>query len=180
MALLARELGTVPRRTATLTGPWLDVAPASLDAVYCAEDVFTRHAAEGTLGRCVRTALSALRPGGVLLAAVPSFGGRRPVTSPPRLVNQDGRRELIASVWDWSADGRSYTLDVLRLRRGSGGQWELVDSTATHHRVLEPEDVRAVLGQAGFTGVRVVPPVESGYRVPLWLGVRPAGAPVGP
>ncbi|WP_051899145.1 helix-turn-helix domain-containing protein [Sciscionella sediminilitoris] len=172
LALTIAELGERPNRIGRLDESGEHGAYGSLDAVHCAEDVFPRRAADGTLPGFLRAALTALRPGGVLVAAVPVFREPRPVTAPPRVLRHDGGRELITSVWEWSADGGSYSIDVLRLRK-SGGRWVLVDTATTVHRVLPAEQVRSLLAEAGFTRVRVSEPAATGHPVPLWLGVRP-------
>lgn len=171
-ALVAAELGYVPRATAVLADARATVPSASLEAVYCAEDAFPRQAADGLLEGFTRTAFDALRPGGVFVVPVPVFGPHRPVSSPPRVVHRQGRRELLVSVWNWSDDGRSYTIEVLRLASGVAG-WEVLDSSATRHRVLDVREVRGVLFAAGFGNVHRVDPPVSGHPVPLWVGTRP-------
>lgn len=146
--------------------------PGSLDVVRCGEDVLHRRAADASLPGFLRAAVAALRSGGVFAALVPSFAGHKPKTTPPKVIERDGTRELITSLWNWSGDGRSYTVEVLRLREHGNG-WQIVDCSSVAHRVLADAEVDRALRAAGLTKVRMLPTTRTGLLSPLWLGVRP-------
>ena len=149
----------------------LDVTPGvQVDAVRAADDLLPRLAHEESLANILMLAHASLRPGGVLVAAVPELdrlGELRPTAPPPR-VNGD---RVTVQLWDWAPDGLSYGLEVVTLVRGATG-WEISATASTRHRVLSAGEMDAALHAAGFTAVQRLAPGESGYRVPVWVAVR--------
>ncbi|WP_235921895.1 hypothetical protein [Lentzea tibetensis] len=110
-----------------------------------------------------------LRPGGVLVAAVPELGrlgALRPAAPPPKV---SGDR-VIVQLWDWAPDGQSYGLEVVQLVRGGSG-WEVSGAVETRHRVLSAAQVSAALRDAGFGVVQRLEPAESGHPLPVWVAV---------
>lgn len=148
----------------------LDVIPgASVDIVRACDDLLPRLAHEEALDNALALAFSALRPGGVLVAAVPELdrlGALRPTAPPPR-VNGDS---VVVQLWDWAPDGQSYGLEVVQLVRGGTG-WEVSGTVATRHRVLSAAQVSAALQTAGFGTVRRLEPAESGHPLPVWVAL---------
>lgn len=149
----------------------LDVTPGvQVDAVRAADDLLPRLAHEESLANILMLAHASLRPGGVLVAAVPELdrlGELRPTAPPPRV---HGDRVTV-QLWDWAPDGLSYGLEVVTLVRGAAG-WEISATASTRHRVLSAGEMDAALHAAGFTAVQRLAPGESGYRVPVWVAVR--------
>ena len=148
----------------------LDVVPgAQVDAVRAADDLLPRLAHDESLANILTLAHAALRPGGVLVAAVPELdrlGALRPTAPPPKV---SGDRVTL-QLWDWAPDGLSYGLEVVSLLRGTAG-WEIAATAATRHRVLSAPEMEEALGAAGFATVQRLSPGESGYRVPVWVAV---------
>jgi hypothetical protein len=149
----------------------LDVVPGvRVDAVRAADDLLPRLAHEESLANVLTLAYASLRPGGVLVAAVPELdrlGALRPTAPPPR-VNGD---RVTVQLWDWAPDGLTYGLEVVSLLRGAGG-WEISATAATRHRVLSASETEEALNAAGFSTVQRLAPGESGHRVPVWVAVR--------
>lgn len=149
----------------------LDVVPGvQVDAVRATDDLLPRLALEESLANILMLAHASLRPGGVLVAAVPELDrlGEFKPTAPPPKVSGD---RVTLQLWDWAPDGLSYGLEVVTLLRGAGG-WEISATASTRHRVLSAAEMDAALRGAGFTTVQRLAPGESGHRVPVWVAVR--------
>lgn len=148
----------------------LDVVPGvQVDAVRAADDLLPRLAHEEALSNILLLAHAALRPGGVLVAAVPELdrlGALRPTAPPPKV---SGDRVTV-QLWDWASDGLSYGLEVVSLLRGGNG-WEISATASTRHRVLSASEMEESLLAAGFVTVQRLAPGESGHRVPVWVAV---------
>lgn len=146
-----------------------------LDAVRATGEMFPKLAHEGSLPRALAAVRAALRPGGLLVAAVPELDRLRTLRTaagPPTVSRSGDDRELTVQVWDWSADGESYGLEVLRLTCVEG-RWELRDVRATRHRVLTATQTGTRLREAGFGGIRRLTHEHTGHRAPVWVAHAP-------
>ncbi len=144
-----------------------------VDVVRAGVDLLPRLAHQRMLGQALARAARALRPGGLLLAAVPELDrlrGLRPAGPPPRVTGTGPDRRVTVQLWDWAEDGASYGLDVVQLARGATG-WEVTRAVATRHQVLTAEQVQSALTEAGFTAVQRLTPVETGHPLPVYVGV---------
>jgi hypothetical protein len=76
----------------------------------------------------------------------------------------DGRR-IAFQVWDWAADGQSYTFTQFFLREVQGTYH------TTHHvsqlRALLREELGRMLQATGFTEIHWHMPAESGFYQPI-------------
>jgi hypothetical protein len=148
----------------------LDLVPGvPVDVVRACDDLLPRLAHENALDDALFLAHSCLRPGGVLVAAVPELAGLgalRPAAPPPRV---SGDRVTV-QLWDWAPDGQSYGLEVVSLVRGGDG-WTVSGTVATRHRVLSAAHMSAALQEAGFGAVQRLEPAESGHPLPVWVAV---------
>ncbi|MDR6595357.1 hypothetical protein ACFFSW_24325 [Saccharothrix longispora] len=146
-----------------------------VDVVRAGDDLLPRLAHENALDQALLLARQALRPGGLFVASVPELdrlSRMRPTAPPPRVSGRGADRQVTVQLWDWSPDGESYSLEVVRLVRGPG-QWEVASSVATRHRVLSPEQISASLLEAGFGAVQRLSPAECGHPLPVWVAVAP-------
>lgn len=151
-------------------------APHPVDVVRAGDDLLPRLAHENALPHALRLARQALRPGGLLVAAVPELdklGRLRPTAPPPKVSGRGMNRQVTVQLWDWSADGESYALEVVQLVRGESS-WEVTNTVATRHRVLSPEQISDELTVAGFSAVQRLSPAECGHPLPVWVAVAPA------
>lgn len=147
--------------------------PESADVVQARDDALPRLAHDGMLHRALSAGRRALRPGGVLVAEAPELGGLRGLraaTPPPRVVGSGPDRTVLVQLWDWSADGGSYRLEVLALRCVHG-RWDVVNAVTTNHRVLSAGEVAAALTDAGLLRIRRLDPAETGHALPIWVGM---------
>ena len=147
-----------------------------VDVVRASDDLVPRLAHENALDQALLLARKSLRPGGVLVAAVPELvrlSRLRPVAPPPKVLGRGESRQVTVQLWDWSNDGESYELEVVQLDRVLGA-WEVSSSVATRHRVLSPEQMAEQFSLAGFVAVQRLLPSESGHPLPVWVAVAPA------
>lgn len=150
-------------------------AGAPADVVRAGDDLLPRLAHEEMLGTALASARAALRPGGLLVVAVPELDRLRrlrPTAPPPRVSGRGARRQVTVQLWDWAEDGESYGLEVVQLVRRDD-TWEVATAVSTRHRVLTAEQMSAELTEAGFTGVRRLAPHECGHPLPVWVAVAP-------
>ncbi|MBP2472755.1 SAM-dependent methyltransferase [Crossiella equi] len=151
------------------------VVRGPVDAVRANDDLLPRLAHENNLDTVLDQIRRLLRPGGVLVAAVPELarlGNLRPTAPPPRVTGAGRDRQVTVQLWDWAEDGSSYGLDVVQLVRGSEG-WLVSGSVSTHHRVLSADEVAQALDNAGFAAVQRLSPTESGHPMPVWVALAP-------
>jgi hypothetical protein len=146
-----------------------------VDAVRSGDDLFPELAYDGTLFGVLRLARVSLRPGGALVAAVPELaelGRLRPKAPAPKVFGRGQDRQMCVHLWEWADDGRSYQLDLLRLRHADG-HWSVAETVTTRHWVLDPDEVHDLLRRAGFVRVRRLEPAESGHPLPVWVASAP-------
>jgi hypothetical protein len=146
-----------------------------VDVVHAGDDLLPRLAHDNSLDLALHLAREALRPGGVLVAAVPELdrlSRLRPTAPPPRVVGRGEDRQITVQLWDWAPDGDSYTLDVVQLVRGDG-IWEVGTAVSTRHRVLAADQIAELLTTAGFGSVQRLAPSECGHPLPVWVALAP-------
>lgn len=146
-----------------------------LDAVRASDEVFPDLAHRGKLGIALRIARDRLRPGGLVVAAVPELANLRrlrPASTPPKVVGTGADREVTVQLWDWAPDGHTYTLELVKMRR-AGQQWETATVARATHRVLSEREVFDALSQAGFVDVDRLPAGSAKYPLPLWVANAP-------
>lgn len=172
-AIATAVLGPGPLHTIELIDVLNYPADHQVDVVRAGDDLLPRLAHERALGVALARAATVLRPGGLLLAAVPELDRLRrlrPAGPPPRVSGTGHRRRVTVQLWDWAADGSSYGLDVIQLAPGAGG-WEVARAVSTRHQVLSAEQVQSALTAAGFVAVQRLGPVETGHPLPVYVGV---------
>jgi hypothetical protein len=168
-------LGRGEHRVVHLLDVLNGAAKAPVDVVRAGDDLLPRLAHEEMLRPALDSARAALRPGGLLVLAVPELDRLRrfrPTAPPPRVSGRGERRQVTVQLWDWAEDGESYELEVVQLVRNEG-TWEVASAVSTRHRVLTAEQMSAELTEAGFTGVRRMAPSECGHPLPVWIAVAP-------
>ncbi|WP_253778268.1 hypothetical protein [Goodfellowiella coeruleoviolacea] len=171
----AAVLGPASHRVVDLLDVVEGMVAAPVDVVRAGDDLLPRLAHENVLADALSSAREVLRPGGLLVAAVPELERLRrlrPVAPPPRVTGHGEDRQVTVQLWDWAEDGESYGLEVLQLVR-EHGTWELARTVSTEHRVLSADQVADLLDEAGFVAVHRLTPAESGHPLPVWVAVAP-------
>ncbi|HEY0638211.1 MAG TPA: hypothetical protein VGD67_11245 [Pseudonocardiaceae bacterium] len=172
-AIVAAVLGPGPHQTLELL-ELLERPPGTrVDVLHAGDDLLPRLAHQKMLAPALARAARGLRPGGLLLAAVPELDrlrGLRPAGPPPRVTGTGQDRRVTLQLWDWAEDGASYGLDVVQLTCGPGG-WEVARSVSTRHQVLTPEQLHAAFTAAGFATVQRLTPPETGHPLPVYVAV---------
>jgi hypothetical protein len=94
----------------------------------------------------------------------PRFTSERVLEAP------EGRR-ILFQLWDWSADGRTYTVHQFILRpEGSG--WQTTEHTGVY-RALHRVELERALTRAGLMDTRWYSPEETGFYQPILTARRP-------
>jgi len=172
-AIATAVLGDGPHHSVDLLDLLEYPLDEQVDVVRAGDDLLPRLAHQRVLGPALSRAARALRPGGLLLAAVPELDrlrGLRPAGPPPRVTGAGQDRRVTMQLWDWAEDGCSYGLDVIQLTCGEDG-WEVARAVSTRHQVLTAEQVHAALTEAGFAAVQRLAPVETGHPLPVYVAV---------
>jgi len=85
--------------------------------------------------------------------------------TPPRVCDGAEGRRISFQIWDWAEDRRSYTLNHFLLRQRQN-EWQ-TDLLTTKCRVLQQEELTAILHAAGFFDIDWHLPAESGFYQPI-------------
>ena len=92
-------------------------------------------------------------------------GADRPRGTLPRVFDDEEGRRIAFQVWDWSEDGKSYTINQFFVRQVEGS-WR-ASHHATQFRALLRDELSAILKSAGFKDIRWHIPDESGFYQPI-------------
>ncbi len=128
-----------------------------------------------------------LRDGGLLMASIRDYDlavqeRKRPLamTAPlpgqqaspdnsrptlPRVFDDNDGRRIVFQVWDWSEDGRLYTLNHFIMKQRAR-EWETTH-LVTKYRALQRHELSEILLTAGFSKIRWHMPAESGFYQPV-------------
>lgn len=139
------------------------------------------------LSLAVDQMLVRLRTGGLLMASIRDYDlavqeRKRPLamTAPlpgqqaspdnsrptlPRVFDDDDGRRIVFQVWDWSNDGRFYTLNHFIMKQRAS-EWKTTH-LVTQYRALQRHELSEILRAAGFSEIHWHMPAESGFYQPL-------------
>lgn len=82
-----------------------------------------------------------------------------------RVFDDDDGRRIVFQVWDWSNDGRFYTLNHFIMKQRAG-EWKTTH-LVTKYRALQRQELSEILRAAGFSEIHRHMPAESGFYQPL-------------
>jgi glycine/sarcosine N-methyltransferase len=140
----------------------------AFDVVLSCDNALPHLLSDGDVRLAVRNMAAKLRPGGLLLISLRDYDQvavERPRSTLPRVFDDPEGRRVVFQVWDWSADGRTYTVRQFILRHTDAG-WQ-TDEYATVYRPLRRDELGQILREAGFTQIRWHLPDDSGYYQPI-------------
>jgi SAM-dependent methyltransferase len=128
---------------------------------------------DADLRLAARNIYAKVRPGGLFMASIRDYDQAvqdKPHVLMPRVHDTNGERRIVFQVWDWSADGRTYTVQHF-IVRGSGSNWQTLHG-ATLYRALQRAELSTFLGEAGFIAIQWHTPEDSGYYQPIVTAKR--------
>ncbi|MFY1826205.1 class I SAM-dependent methyltransferase [Myxococcus fulvus] len=117
---------------------------------------------------------SKLAPGGLLALSVRDYDAlmaQQPRFTSERVLDAPEGRRILFQVWDWSADGRTYTVHQFILRPEAKG-WQATEHTGVY-RALQRVEVERALTRAGLVDTRWYSPEETGFYQPILTARRP-------
>jgi hypothetical protein len=123
---------------------------------------------DADLRRAAENMRAKLRAGGLLLISIRDYDylvRERPRSFAPQVYDLPGGQRVVFQVWDWAAEGPTYTLTLFILQQ-SGGDWTINHHTTTY-RALQRAELGAALAAAGFTDIRWHMPQDTGYYQPV-------------
>ncbi len=141
-------------------------------AVLCLDNALPHLESDADIQSALHAMHDRLRPDGHLILSQRDYGPlikERPTAMPPSFFLDKGERRLVFQVWDW-LDDRRYALH-LYISRQLGHRWQ------DHHfvgryRAIPVDETAALVASAGFTDVRVLYPVDTGFHQPIIIGIR--------
>ncbi len=115
-----------------------------------------------------RNIRSKLRPNGLFLASIRDYdqiAPAKPRATMPGVFDDSNGRHIVFQVWDWAADGRTYTLHHFIVKQVND-DWQAAHRS-THYRTLLRSELDMILREAGFSQIHWHMPDESGYYQPI-------------
>jgi glycine/sarcosine N-methyltransferase len=141
----------------------------SFDVVLSADNALPHLRSEEELRLAARNMAAKLRPGGLLVVSIRDYDAaleQKPRTTTPRVYDDPEGKRVVFQLWDWLADGRSYTLHFLFVQERPG-QWRTTTHSGGVYRALRREELERVVREAGFVDLRWHLPDETGYYQPI-------------
>ncbi len=147
----------------------------TFDVVISCDNALPHLLTDDDLLAAARGMMARLRPGGLALISIRDYDQvteQPPHALLPQVVDDAAGRRISFQVWDWAADGRSYTLTLFLLRQ-EGGEWRTSHYTTTYRALLRGE-LSTLLAEAGLAEIRWHMPQDTGYYQPIVTARRPA------
>jgi 2-polyprenyl-3-methyl-5-hydroxy-6-metoxy-1,4-benzoquinol methylase len=117
---------------------------------------------------------SKLVPGGLLALSLRDYdtlATQQPRFDSERVLDAPEGRRILFQLWDWAADGRTYTVQQFILRpEGSG--WQATEHKGVY-RALQRVELERSLTRAGLMDTRWYAPEETGFYQPILTARRP-------
>ncbi len=142
------------------------------DVVLAADNALAQLHERAALDQVLDACHAALRPSGVLLAAVRDYdrvARQQPSVEPPRFFGHADRRRIVHQVWEW-LDERRY-LAHLYLTYDTGAGWQVRHEVMPCRAWLRAELTQA-LQAAGFRRVRWFAADDEGEPLPIVVALR--------
>lgn len=194
-AAVERALREAAAFGVSLTGGAADLRALGLavsgqfDAVIACDNALAHLFTDADLVAAFSQVRRRLRPGGVFLASIRDYdrllaqvaepqvtpvqqlpgeydkGAGLPRATLPRVFDGAAGRRIVYQVWDWAADGKSYTIHQFFTYAEADG-WR-TSHYQTRFRALLRAEVDAALTTAGFTDIRWHAPEEGHFYQPV-------------
>lgn len=142
--------------------------PGQFDVVLSCDNAVPHLLSDDDLLAAAQNMRAKLNPGGLLLISIRDYDHlvlEKQHATQPQVFDDDSGRRIVFQVWDWSEDGRQYTINMFILRQTAKG-WKTTNY-ATTYRALMRAEFSAALSQAGFENIRWHMPQDTGYYQPV-------------
>ena len=116
--------------------------------------------------------ISRLKHNGVILLSIRDYEqviASKPKTVEPSFFNDEFGRRIVHQVWDWQ-DDRNYIVH-LYITQEINAHW-VVNHFVGQYRAITTKELQALMVQAGFSNVVILPPTETGFYQPIIKGIR--------
>jgi glycine/sarcosine N-methyltransferase len=153
----------------------LPFATERFDVVLTADNSVAHLLADEDLLTALRGMRQALRPGGLLVITLRAYENARAshqTVTVPQVTDTAAGRVVTFQLWHWHADGERYDFEHIQLLP-DGDSWRVRTRRATSRALLRAE-LSAAVERAGFAGVRLLDPAESGFFQPVLIARAPA------
>lgn len=147
--------------------------PDGFDVVLSADNALPHLLSEADLRRGIEAMFSRIRPRGLLLASIRDYDRlleEKPATTHVVATGVEGERRIAFQVWEWSADGRSYGLELFLMRESREG-WS-VQSRKSRYRAVTRAELSATVREEGNASSQWLMPEQSGFFQPLLVAVE--------
>jgi glycine/sarcosine N-methyltransferase len=147
--------------------------PGHYGAVLCMDNALPHLDSDADINMALRAMGARLRSGGLLVLSLRDYGPlirEHPSSMQPSFFSDDGKRRIVFQVWDW-LDDRRYTVHLYISRQTDQAREDY--HFVGQYRAISPEEVVSLLVSAGFTDVRVRPPMDTGYYQPIVTAIAP-------
>ncbi|MGH7555438.1 MAG: class I SAM-dependent methyltransferase [Longimicrobiales bacterium] len=150
------------------------VTSETFDVVLSCDNSLPHLLTEEELRLGLRSMLSRLRKGGLLLASIRDYDRileDRPVTTPLIFSGEPGKRRITFQIWEWQPDGRTYVFELFVLTENGQDSWKVRTHRASY-RALTRSELRSALEDVGASAVEWHMPADSGFFQPLVSAMR--------
>ncbi|AKQ70553.1 Glycine N-methyltransferase [Myxococcus hansupus] len=141
--------------------------------VVALDNAVTHLLTDADLDAAARAMASKLAPGGLVALSVrdaETLVERQPRFTSERLLEAPEGRRILFQIWDWAADGRTYTVHQFILRPEGKG-WQATEHTGVY-RALQRVELEQALTRAGLVDTRWYSPEETGFHQPILTARR--------
>jgi glycine/sarcosine N-methyltransferase len=145
--------------------------PGTFDVVLSFDNSWAHLLTDDDLYAAARSMNAKVKPGGLLMVSIRDYDRlalEKPTHTDPLIYDDPGGKRIFFQVWDWSADGRSYTLHHTIMRE-TDGDWQVTHGVTTL-RALQRQQISAALNAAGLQDVQWHTPEGSGFYQPVVTG----------
>lgn len=140
----------------------------AFDVVISCDNSLPHIIADDELLAAVQNMWAKLAGPGFLLISIRDYDKiitEKPVTTTPRIIDDQMGRRIIFQVWDWAMEGRVYDLNHFIIQEDKG-IWH-TNCQKTTYRALLKNELLSILVKVGFVEVEWLEPEESGYYQPI-------------
>ena len=140
----------------------------AFDVVLSCDNALPHLLTDEDLLRALSAAAAKVHPDGLFLASIRDYdrlAAERPRVDSPRVIDGPNGRRVVFQVWDWAADGQTYTTHQFIVQECARG-WKTAHHE-TQYRALNRDDLATLLKQAGYVEVRWRMPDETAFFQPI-------------